>query len=120
MWHFSSFLDHFGHFFGCYDHIYATNLHRANPDTGHMYGRCYRPIVHLLVPIWRRGVQNMVFLGVKTGLLWQACNGVRTQPGNHFMRHITSHYVAKHVFGSFLMEHMFHLQGVDMAPIICF
>ena len=40
------------------------------------------------------GVQNMAILGVKTGLLWRACYGVRTQPGNLFMRHITSYYMA--------------------------
>ena len=39
-------------------------------------------------------VQNMAILGVKTGLLWRACYGVRTQPGNLFMRHITSYYMA--------------------------
>ena len=49
-----------------------------------------------------RGVQNMAILGVNTGLLWQACYGVRTQPGNLLMRHITSHYMAEHVFGPFL------------------
>ena len=49
-----------------------------------------------------RGVQNMAILGVNTRLLWQACYGVRTQPGNRFMRHITSHYMAEHVFGPFL------------------
>ena len=37
------------------------------------------------------GVQNMAILGVKTGLLWQACYGVRAHPGNRFMRHITYH-----------------------------
>ena len=62
-----------------------------------------------------RGVQNMAILGVNTGLLWQAFYGVRTQPGNRFMRHITSHLMrcdmahktvkcemAEHVFGPFL------------------
>ena len=43
------------------------------------------------------GVQNMAIWGVKTGLLWGACYGERTQPGNRFMRHITSHYMGKHV-----------------------
>ena len=43
------------------------------------------------------GAQNMVILGVKTGLLWRACYGARTQQGNCFMRHITSHYMDKHV-----------------------
>ena len=28
------------------------------------------------------GVQNMAILGVKTRLLWRACYGARTQPGN--------------------------------------
>ena len=43
----------------------------------------------------------MAIWGVKTGRLWQACYGVRTQPGNLFMCHITSHYMGKHVFGPF-------------------
>ena len=63
-----------------------------------MYKGHFWPIhVHL----WRWGVQNMAIWGVKTGLLWQACYGVRTQPGNLFMCHITSHYMGKHVFGPF-------------------
>ena len=48
------------------------------------------------------GVQKMAILGVKTGVLWRACYGVRTRPGNRFMRHITSHYMAEHVLGPFL------------------
>ena len=52
-----------------------------------------------------RGVQNMAILGVNTRLLWQACYGVRTQPGNRFMRHITSHYMAQYVFGPFLTHY---------------
>ena len=43
------------------------------------------------------GVQNMPIWGVKTGLLWRACYGARTQQGNRFMRHITSHYMATDV-----------------------
>ena len=48
------------------------------------------------------GVQKMAILGVKIGVLWRASYGVRTRPGNRFMRHITSHYMAEHVFGPFL------------------
>ena len=51
------------------------------------------------------GAQNMVILGVKTGLLWRACYGARTQQGNRFMRHITSHYMAQYVFGPFLTHY---------------
>ena len=48
------------------------------------------------------GAQHMVILGVKTGLLWRACYGARTQPGNRFMRHITSHYMATDGLGPLL------------------
>ena len=51
------------------------------------------------------GVQNMAIWGVKTGLLWRACYGARTQQGNRFMRHITSHYMAQYVFGPFLTHY---------------
>ena len=51
------------------------------------------------------GAQNMVILGVKTGLLWRACYGARTQQGNRFMCHITSHYMAQYVFGPFLTHY---------------
>ena len=64
---------------------------------------CITVIFDLSILIYGAGVvQNMAILGVKTGLLWQACWGVRTQPGNLLMRHITSHYMAEHVFGPFL------------------
>ena len=62
---------------------------------------CITVIFDLSILIYGAGVvQNMAILGVKTGLLWQACWGVRTQPGNLLMRHITSHYMAEHVFGN--------------------
>ena len=64
---------------------------------------CITVIFDLSILIYGAGVvQNMAILEVKTGLLWQACWGVRTQPGNLLMRHITSHYMAEHVFGPFL------------------
>ena len=48
------------------------------------------------------GVQNMAIWGVKTGLLWRAHYGSRTQPGNRIMRHITSHYMATDGLGPLL------------------
>ena len=57
---------------------------------------CITVIFDLSILIYGAGVvQNMAILEVKTGLLWQACWGVRTQPGNLLMRHITSHYMAE-------------------------
>ena len=47
-------------------------------------------------------VQNKALLGVKTGLLWRAHYGSRTQPGNRIMRHITSHYMATDGLGPLL------------------
>ena len=44
----------------------------------------------------------MAIFGVKTRLLWQAGYQSRNPPGNCFLSHITSHYMAKHVSGPFL------------------
>ena len=64
-----------------------------------------------------RGVQNMANLGVNTGLLWQACYGVRTQPGNRFMRHITSHYM---YLGHFLIQYNYIVPFVTLFYLTVF
>ena len=50
----------------------------------------------------------MAIFGVKTRLLWQAGYQSRNPPGNCFMSHITSHYIAKHVTCNAMDRHIVH------------
>ena len=93
----------FGHFFGCQDHIYASIQRRANPDTPDTCGvKVWGHFCLLRSHLWRRRGPKQSYFGVKIGLLWQACYGVRTPTGNRFMSHITSNYMTQHDFGPFL------------------
>ena len=94
--HFWTFLVTFGVVTTTFMHITCTErtqtLVTCMVDGTHPF--CPSPGTYMA----QGGIQNMAIFWVKTGLLWRACYGARTQPGNRFMCHITSHYMAKQVF----------------------
>ena len=56
IWPFSEFFCLPGHFFGCWDHIYAYNWGKLNQKTCHIYGVVVRNHSgHGQPPVWRRG-----------------------------------------------------------------
>ena len=79
-----------------------TSTERTQRPVTHTGWRCWTIWTISKHPSGVGGVQNMAIFWVKMGLLWQAGFQSRNPPGNCFMSHITSHYMAKHVSGPFV------------------